>query len=221
MPAEPAAGGPPAGRLVTFEGGEGVGKTTQLARLAAWLETTLGGEVVRTREPGGTPGAEAVRRLLVEGSAERWLPSTELLLVAAARNEHLGRLVRPALARGAWVLCDRYTDSTFVYQGRAGGVEPHRITALHDAVLDAPAPDLTLLLDLPPAEGLRRREAEGQGGRFEAKGEAFHARVREGFLERAAAEPERIAVVDATPPAEMVAEAVRAGVARRFGLSTA
>jgi dTMP kinase len=110
----------PRGRLVTLEGGEGAGKTTQLARLADRLEAR-GLEVVRTREPGGTPGAEAVRALLVGGGASRWLPSTELLLVAAARDDHLERLVRPALARGAWVLCDRYLDSTYAYQGAGGG----------------------------------------------------------------------------------------------------
>lgn len=214
----PAEGGPRSGRLITFEGGEGAGKTTQLARLAGWLEGR-GLDVVRTREPGGTPEAEAVRRLLVEGAATRWLPSTELLLAAAARDEHLHRLVLPALARGAWVLSDRYLDSTFVYQGLAGGLGLERIAVLHDRVMEAPRPDLTLLLDLPVEEGLRRRQAEGAGGRFEAKGAAFHERVREGFLTLAAAEPGRIATVDAALPPDRVAESVRAAVASRFGLT--
>ena len=205
------------GRFVTFEGGEGAGKTTQLERLASWLEGR-GLEVVRTREPGGTPGAEAVRRLLVEGGAERWLPSTELLLVAAARDDHLRRLVLPALARGAWVLCDRYTDSTYAYQGVGGGLDPERIAALHEHVLDAPRPDLTLLLDLPPAAGLARREAAGRSTRFDAMDEAFHARVREGFLALAAGEPDRIALVDASPDPDAVAAAIRELVAGRFAL---
>lgn len=216
MPADAPAGNRP-GRLITFEGGEGAGKTTQLARLAAWLEGG-GLDVVRTREPGGTPGAEEIRRLLVEGAAARWLPSTELLLAAASRDEHLHRLVLPALARGAWVLCDRYLDSTLVYQGMAGGIAPERIATLHDAVMEAPRPDLTLLLDLPVAEGLRRRRADGAGGRFEAKGVTFHERVRDGFLRLAAAEPDRIATLDATLPPDEVAAAASATVARRFGL---
>ena len=210
------------GRLITFEGGEGAGKSTQLVRLADWLVAASGREVVRTREPGGTPGAEALRALLVEGTADRWLPSTELLLFAAARDDHLRQLVRPALERGAWVLCDRFTDSTLVYQGAAGGVSANRIALLDREILDVPRPDLTLLLDLPPADGLRRRAAAGgRGGRFEAKGQGFHERVREGFLRLARAEPDRVALIDATPPPEQVADAIRAEVARRFGLSTA
>jgi dTMP kinase len=216
VPAEPAAR---RGRFITFEGGEGAGKTTQLERLARWLEGR-GLEVVRTREPGGTPGAEAIRGLLVEGAAERWLPSTELLLVAAARDDHLRRLILPALARGAWVLCDRYVDSTYAYQGVAGGLGPERIGALHERVLEAPRPDLTLLLDLPHAVGLARREAAGRTTRFDAMDEAFHARVREGFLALAAGEPDRIALVDASPDPEAVATHIRDLVARRFALST-
>jgi dTMP kinase len=207
------------GRFITFEGGEGAGKTTQLERLASWLEGR-GLEVVRTREPGGTPGAEAVRRLLVEGTAERWLPSTELLLVAAARDDHLRRLVLPSLARGAWVLCDRYTDSTFAYQGVAGGLGPERIAALHERVLDAPRPDLTLLLDLPPAAGLARREAAGRTTRFDAMDDAFHERVREGFLQLAASEPDRIALVDASSDPDAVSATIRDLVARLLDLGS-
>jgi dTMP kinase len=215
VPAEPPATG--RGYFITFEGGEGAGKTTQLERLALWLEAG-GLEVVRTREPGGTPGAEAVRRLLVEGAAERWLPSTELLLVAAARDDHLARLIRPALARGAWVLCDRYIDSTFAYQASAGGLDPARIHALHEVVLDAPLPDLTLLLDLPVETGLARRHAEGASTRFDAREQAFHERVRRGFLDRAAAAPERIAIVDAARAADDVAADMRRQVTVRLGL---
>ncbi len=214
MPAEPRRG-----RLITFEGGEGAGKTTQLERLAAWLEVQ-GLEVVRTREPGGTPGAEAIRRLLVEGTAERWLPSTELLLVAAARDDHLARLIRPALARGAWVLCDRYVDSTFAYQATAGGLDPGRIEALHTVVLDAPLPDLTLLLDLPVEVGLARRRAEGASTRFDAREQAFHERVRHGFLERAKAASDRIAVIDASREVNLVAASIHREVARRLALAS-
>lgn len=212
MPAEP-----PRGRFITFEGGEGAGKTTQLGLLATWLEAR-GVAVVRTREPGGTPGAEAIRRLLVEGAAERWLPSTELLLVAAARDDHLARLIRPALARDAWVLCDRYLDSTFAYQASAGGLEPERIRVLHTAVIAAPLPDLTLLLDLPAGAGLARRQAEGASTRFDAREQAFHDRVREGFLALAKAAPGRIAVIDASRSADEVAAGIRGEVARRLGI---
>jgi dTMP kinase len=216
VPAEPAAR---RGRFITFEGGEGAGKTTQLERLARWLEGR-GLEVVRTREPGGTPGAEAIRGLLVEGAAKRWLPSTELLLVAAARDDHLRRLILPALARGTWVLCDRYVDSTFAYQGVAGGLGAERIAALHDLVLEAPRPDLTLLLDLPPAAGLARRLAAGRTTRFDGMDEAFHERVRQGFLELAVAEPDRIALVDASAGPDEVADRVRDLVASRLDLSS-
>ncbi|MDX6748414.1 dTMP kinase [Geminicoccaceae bacterium 1502E] len=202
---------------MTFEGGEGAGKTTQIARLADWL-AGRGIEVVRTREPGGTEGAEAVRALLVEGEAGRWQPLAELLLVAAARADHLTRLIEPALTRGAWVLCDRYADSTRVYQGGAGGLEPALIDRLHAEIMQARVPDLTLLLDLPVATGLARRHADGNGGRFEAKGAAFHEAVRRAYLELASAEPARIAVIDAAADADAVAGAVRRAVAERLGL---
>jgi len=151
-PAEAAA----PGRLITFEGGEGAGKSTQLVRLADWLVAASGREVVRTREPGGTPGAEALRALLVEGTADRWLPSTELLLFAAARDDHLRQLVRPALERGAWVLCDRFTDSTLVYQGAAGGVSANRI-----ALLDRELREVRRALER--AEAHRKNEEEDDG----------------------------------------------------------
>lgn len=208
------------GRFVTFEGGEGAGKTTQLARLAEWLKSR-GLAVVTTREPGGTEGAEAIRRLLVEGAADRWDALSELLLVAAARRDHLVRVIEPALARGAWVLCDRYVDSTRVYQGLAGGLGLERVDRLHRDILVARRPDLTLVLDVPVQEGMRRRAAAGAVSRFEQKGEAYHDRIREGFLELAQQEPGRVRVVDAAQAPDDVTAAVIAIVAERFGLATA
>jgi dTMP kinase len=205
------------GRFVTFEGGEGAGKSTQIARLAARLEAT-GLRVLRTREPGGTEEAEAIRRLLLEGRAERWTPTAELLLVAAARAEHLARVIEPALEAGVWVLCDRYLDSTRVYQGLAGGVGLERVDRLQREVLGFRLPDLTILLDLPVEVGLARRRAAGAGSRFERKGPAFHARVREGFRMLAEAEPERIALVDADRPLEEVEAAILALLRARFGI---
>ena len=204
------------GCFITLEGGEGAGKSTQLPRLVAWLEGR-GLEIVATREPGGTDGAEAIRTLLVDGPAARWLPSTELLLVAAARDDHLQRLILPALARGAWVVCDRYLDSTHVYQGIAGGVPAASIDRLHDEVMRVRRPDLTILLDLPVDLGFSRRGAGGRSGRFEAKGERFHAMVRAGFLELARREPRRFAVVDATRPVDETALAIREVVTGRLG----
>ena len=196
------------GRFITFEGGEGGGKSTQLRLLAQRL-TGLGLEVVATREPGGSPGAEAIRDLLVRGEADRWSAVTETLLMYAARRDHVERVIRPALARGAWVLCDRFADSTRAYQGAAGGADPGLIAALESYVLEDVSPDLTLILDLPPAAGLARAASRPGGEtRFESKGEAFHARLREGFLAIAAAEPERCRVIDASQHLETVSAAI-------------
>ena len=208
---------PSPGRFVTFEGGEGAGKSTQMARLAARLGA-VGLPVLRTREPGGTEEAEAIRRLLLEGRAERWTPTAELLLVAAARAEHLARVIEPALEAGVWVLCDRYLDSTRVYQGLAGGVGLERVDRLQGELLRFRLPDLTILLDLPVEVGLARRGAAGAASRFERKGRAFHELVREGFRRLAAAEPERIVLVDADRSAEEVEAAIVALVRARFGV---
>lgn len=209
-----------AGRLITFEGGEGAGKSTQIERLGAALRAA-GVDVLVTREPGGTPGAELIRQLLVEGSPERWLPLTEALLVLAARHDHVERAIAPALAAGRWVLCDRFMDSTRVYQGVAGGVGEAVIDRLHAIVFGDLQPDLTVILDVPVTIGLERRRAAAGGQRFEQMTEAFHERVRQGFLALARAEPERCTVIDATRPVEAVAAAVRDAVARRFGLDLA
>ena len=205
-----------AGRFITFEGGEGTGKSTQVRRLAGRLREA-GQEVVLSREPGGSPGAEEIRRLLVTGEPERWTPTAETLLLYAARSDHLDRVIRPALSRGAWVVCDRFADSTRAYQGAAGGVSPGLLSALEREVLDGDAPDLTLVMDLPVETGLDR--ASGRGGtenRFESKAGGFHDRLRAAFLEIAVAEPERCVVVDAGAPEAAVAEAVWTAVQERL-----
>ena len=153
----------PAGTFITFEGGEGAGKSTQIRMLAEHL-TQKGRQVTQTREPGGSPGAERIRALLVEGDADQWMPFTETLLHYAARHEHLCRTVRPALERGEYVLCDRFADSTLAYQGYGQGVPKARIDALHNLVTEGLEPDLTLILDLPVEKGLERAESRGDGG---------------------------------------------------------
>ncbi|MCS7268453.1 MAG: dTMP kinase [Geminicoccaceae bacterium] len=205
------------GRLVTFEGGEGTGKTTQLERLATFLEAR-GVSVVRTREPGGTQGAEAIRALLLDGAADRWSARSELLLFAAARQDHLEKVIEPALAAGSWVLCDRYLDSTRVYQGIAGELGLAFVDHLQSTVLGFRLPDLTVLLDLPVEHGLARRSRDGRATRFEQKGTSFHERVREGFLELARREPERFLLVDADRAVDAVAAEIARTVAARFGL---
>ncbi len=205
------------GFFITFEGGEGAGKTTQIRRLEARLGAT-GREVVITREPGGSPGAEAIRALLVTGDAERWSPMTETLLMYAARRDHIERVIAPALARGAVVLCDRFADSTRAYQGAGGGAPAEFIGALEAAVLGGVRPDLTLILDLPADMGLAR--AAGRGGseaRFESKGAAFHSRLRAAFLAIAEAEPDRCVLIDATRDEATVGAAVWSWVKSRLG----
>lgn len=206
------------GRFITLEGGDGAGKTSLRAALAAWLGQA-GIEVVSTREPGGSPGAEEIRGLLVSGGHDRWGPVTEALLLTAARRDHVDRVIRPALGRGAWVVCDRFTDSTLAYQGYGSGVALDLLKRLQALALEGLRPDLTLVLDLPPSLGIARSLARGidGAGRFEGKGEAFHQRLREGFLAIAAAEPERCVVIDATQPMDAVAMAAQRVIAERLG----
>lgn len=208
-PARPA-------RFITLEGGEGAGKSTQLRLLAERL-AAHGREVLATREPGGTPGAEAIRELIVHGPAERWRALSELYLFLAARDDHLHRAILPALMLGRWVICDRFADSTRVYQGHAGELGIDLVDRLHEPLLADCRPDLTLLLDLPVADGMARCAARGAAARFEAKGVAYHERVREGFLLLAAREPERFAVIDAAQEVKTVAEAVWTAVRTRLG----
>ena len=206
-----------AGRLITFEGGEGAGKSTQIERLAATL-TKAGLTVVVSREPGGTPGAEAIRELLLKGPPERWLPITETLLLLAARCDHVERRIRPALAAGQWVLCDRFIDSTRVYQGLAGAVGIELVDRLSVATIGDLQPDLTLILDVPVETGLARRGRTSTQNRFEHMGRAFHEQVRNGFLQVARAEPARCRVIDGAREADAVEHDVRVAVGTRFGL---
>lgn len=205
------------GRFITFEGGEGSGKSTQVKRLAADL-AKRGLEVVSTREPGGSPGAEAIRSMLVKGDTDRWDPVTEALLHFAARRDHLRVTVRPALDRGAWVVSDRYADSSMVYQGRGMGVDRADLDALFRIATEGLKPDLTLVLDVPVETGLARAGARRGGeDRYERMGAALHQRLREGFLAIAAAEPERCVVIDAGGTVDEVAAAIRAAVDAKFG----
>ncbi len=204
------------GRFITFEGGEGAGKTTQIARLVRVLRAR-GVEVVQTREPGGSPSAEAVRDLLLHAD-HGWEPLSEALLHYAARCEHLTATIRPALARGAWVVCDRFSDSTRAYQGFGLGLDIGTLEALEHMVVGSTRPDLTLILDLPPEVGLGRATGrKAAADRYERMSETFHSRLREGFLAIAARAPERCAVIDAEPGEEQVAEAVFRAVRERLG----
>jgi dTMP kinase len=191
------------GRFITLEGGEGVGKSTQLRRLAEALRAR-GREVVETREPGGSPGAEAIRKLLLEGEAERWTPEAEALLFAAARADHVARTIRPALERGAWLLCDRFLDSSIAYQGAAGGVGADAIRTLHEIGSHGFLPDRTLLLEVRPEIAAQRLGRRGGADRMESKGEAYHDRVVVAFRALAEAEPGRYRRIDASGPAEEV-----------------
>jgi dTMP kinase len=198
------------GIFITFEGGEGAGKSTQIARLAATLRAR-GHEVVLTREPGGSPGAEAVRHVILSGAAEPFGPAMEAVLFAAARADHVEQVIRPAVTRGAIVLCDRFVDSSRVYQGVTGGLEPGFMQALEMATVGATMPDLTILLDLDPEEGMRRaaaRRGEDAADRFEKEALDIQRRRREAFLDIARAEPERCVVIDATQPHEVVEAAI-------------
>jgi dTMP kinase len=207
------------GRLITFEGGEGVGKSTQLARLANHLRA-CGLEVVETREPGGTPLAETLREALLSGKIAPLGPLAEAAVFAAARIDHVNKLVEPALTRGAWVLSDRFIDSTRAYQGARGGVDAAQIALLERAAVGATRPDLTIILDLPPQDGLaraaRRRDDGVDPDRFESEDAAFHEGLRRAFLDIAAAEPERCCVVNAAMPLEETARAIRQLVNARF-----
>jgi dTMP kinase len=206
----------PRGRFITLEGGEGAGKSTQIRRLGARLRGA-GLDVIETREPGGSPGAEEIRGLLLGGGVDRWDDVTEALLMYAARRDHLARTIWPALARGQWVLCDRFEDSTRAYQGAGSGLGRAVIDALGQVARGVFAPDLTLILDLPVPVGRDRAVARrGLNDRFEQRDDGFHERVRQGFLAVAAAEPDRCAVLDASQPLDAVAEAIARTVGQRL-----
>lgn len=210
------------GRFIAFEGGEGTGKSTQAGLLSQALEHA-GEAVLLTREPGGTPGGEIIRGLLLGERGERvapppWSGVTEVLLHYAARREHLEKVLLPALAEGRWVISDRFAHSTMAYQGYGRGVDRDVIQRIADAVLGTFSPDLTILLDLPADAGLARARARGgRADAYERLDLAFHERIRDGFLALARREPERCVVIDATAPIPAVARAVRAAVRDRLG----
>ena len=204
-----------AGRFITLEGGEGAGKSTQVGRLAAALRGR-GLEVVTTREPGGSPGAEEIRSLLVTGGEGRWSPVTETLLHFAARRDHLERTVWPALERGAWVISDRFADSTLAYQGYGLGFNRDIIIRLYANVIGKFYPDITLVLDLPAEAGLARAKARSAADRYEGMELEFHRRLRDGFLDIAAHDPRRCAVIDASGSEEAVAAEILDAVGRRL-----
>ena len=189
----------PPGKFITIEGTEGVGKSTNLAFVRDWLQAR-GLEVVVTREPGGTPLAEELRELLLAPRAEPVNATAELLMIFAARAQHLARIIEPALARGAWVLSDRFTDATYAYQGGGRGLDKILIRQLEQLVQGGLRPDLTLILDIDPALGLARAAERGELDRFEQEDITFFERVREAYRERAEAAPDRYALVDAGQP---------------------
>jgi len=209
-----------AGKFITLEGGEGAGKSTQAELLRKRL-AARGIDVLMTREPGGSPRAEAIRAVLLSGQAKRLGPMAETLLFYVARDSHLELTIRPALARGTWVVCDRFHDSTRAYQGAAGGVPIAAIDALERIVVGPTRPNLTIILDLPAEEGLKRAAARAEASdeqtdRFESMSLRFHENLRQEFLEIAKAEPRRCVVIDANRPVEEVADAVWSAVTQRL-----
>lgn len=186
------------GKFITLEGGEGAGKTTQATRLKSALENA-GKEVVITREPGGTFGAEAIRDLVLSGSHERWSGLTELLLMYAARLDHVEKLIKPALVRGVWVICDRFSDSSMAYQGYARGLGPERVAAIDEVVMQGFKPDLTILFDIDPILAQRRVKSRGEDlSRFDTEDLAFHKVLQKAFLDIAKNNPKRFKTIDAT-----------------------
>jgi dTMP kinase len=216
-------GDPMLGRFITFEGGEGAGKSTQAAALVDKL-ATFGVGAMLTREPGGSPGGEIIRYVVLSGAARPLGAEAEAVLLAAARADHLETLIKPALARGRWVVCDRFVDSMRVYQGVAGKVGRPLIKALERLTVGDAMPDLTFILDLPAEIGLARageRRGAAAADRFESEGLAFHEVLNAGFREIAAAEPERCVLIDASRPTEKVAGEVWRHVRKRLHPETA
>jgi len=207
------------GRFITLEGGEGAGKSTHAKLLVEGLQQA-GQAAIRTREPGGAPGAEEIRRLLVEGPPQRWDGEAEALLMVAARRSHLVETIWPALERGDWVVCDRFADSTMAYQGYGRGVPREALSTLHKLIAGDFKPDLTLILDLAVEIGLSRTAGRpGNADRFERMGRDFHERLRRGFLEIAKAEPQRCVIIDAATDVAAVQEAMRAAVRAQLGVA--
>jgi dTMP kinase len=209
---------PGRGRFISFEGGEGSGKSTQIRILAERLDAAKVRAIV-TREPGGSPGAEIIRHLLLSGMGKLLGPDAETLLFAAARDDHVRTVIKPALSQGVWVLCDRFSDSTRAYQGRLGKVAPEIMNAMERVTIGDLKPDLTLILDVPVEVGMRRAAARRGGGvpdRFEAEDVKFHRQLREAYREIAADEPKRCVLIDANADANTVAASVWAALRDRF-----
>jgi dTMP kinase len=206
------------GRFITFEGGEGSGKSTQIRTLAERLDEASQRTIV-TREPGGSPGAEIIRHLLLSGMGKLLGPEAETLLFAAARDDHVHTVIEPALDRGIWVLCDRFSDSTRVYQGRLGKVDPGFVNAMQWVTIGDLKPDLTFILDVPVEVGMQRasaRRGAGAPDRFEAEDVEFHEGLRDGYRQIAAAEPQRCVLIDANADAGIVAARIWTVVRDRF-----
>jgi dTMP kinase len=211
------------GKFITFEGGEGTGKSTQAKVLAERLKT-LGLAVTVTREPGGSPGAEVIRHVLLSGAAKPLGAEAEAMLFAAAREDHIAHTIKPALDRGHWVVCDRFADSTRVYQGVLGHVDPRLIKRLEKITVGDNKPDLTIILDTPAEIGLARanaRRGNAEVDRFESEDIAFHERLRDAYRQLSVSEPDRCVLIDASETPERVAERVWSTVTRRLDPATA
>ena len=197
------------GKFITLEGGEGAGKTTQAERIKDVLAQS-GVDAVITREPGGTFGAEAIRDLVLSGAKERWSGMTELLLMYAARLDHVDKLIKPALEGGTWVICDRFSDSSMAYQGAARGLGEDRVAAVHKTVMEGFAPDLTILFDIDPILALKRVQTRGEDlTRFDSESLDFHKTLRKAFLKIAKNEPERIKLVDAASSRDAITAQIK------------
>lgn len=204
------------GRFISFEGGEGSGKSTQIKNIAALLEKN-GLEVLISREPGGSKGGEEIRELLVTGDAGRWDGVTELLLLYAARNDHVEKIIKPAIAAGKWVLCDRFADSTMAYQGYGHQLGRSRIEQVHDAALGDFNPDLTIIIDIPVEIGLKRALARRDGeDRYESMDISFHQRMRDGYLDIAEHAPNRVKVIDGSGSIEDVSSKLQGQLCEAF-----
>lgn len=214
---------PGRGRFITFEGGEGSGKSTQIKTLAERLDAAKLRAIV-TREPGGSPGAEIIRHLVLSGMGKLLGPEAETLLFAAARDDHVRTVIKPALSQGVWVLCDRFSDSTRVYQGRLGQVAPAVLNAMQRVTIGDLKPDLTIILDVPVEVGMQRaavRRGTGAPDRFEAEDPGFHQDLREAYRQIAADEPQRCVLIDANADASTVAASVWAALRDRFFMAGA
>lgn len=206
-------------QFITFEGGEGSGKSTQIKLLADWLKHQ-NIDVILTREPGGTQSAEALRSILLTGDPDRWDGMSELLLLYAGRHDHVEKLIKPALAKGTWVLCDRFADSTMAYQGYGHGLGVETVSAIHKIALGDFKPDLTLLFDIPVDLGLQRAvERRGDEMRYEEMDISFHDKLRAGYMEIAKSNPKRCEIINADQTIELVREDIRDTIAKRFSLS--